>query len=170
MLRSSFLAFLCLFATLALGGEAPAPVEGDARPQPHKNRFLIQTSVWTDHFDTEQAHTNNQNLIGVEWWAANNWIMGAAAFKNSFGQPSQYVYLGKLWRPWDSLPLVHVKLTGGILHGYKGEYKDKVPLNSDSGYAPLILPSIGLSGKRFTTDLVIFGTAGALLTIGVLVP
>ena len=96
--------------------------------------------------------------------------MGAAAFKNSFGQPSQYVYIGKLWRPWDAVPLVHVKLTGGLLHGYKGEYKDKVPFNSDNGIAPLLLPSIGLSGKRFTTDLVIFGTAGALLTIGVLVP
>ncbi len=170
MLRLLSLAFLCAFATLALGGERPAPVESDAQPKPHKNRWLIQTSVWTDHFDTEQAHTNKQNLIGVEWWAANNWIMGAAAFKNSFGQPSQYVYVGKLWRPWDAVPLVHVKLTGGLLHGYKGEYKDKVPFNSDNGIAPLLLPSIGLSGKRFTTDLVIFGTAGAMLTIGVLVP
>jgi hypothetical protein len=170
VLRFPVLVLLCAFATVALGAEGPAPAESDARPQPHKNRWLIQTSVATDHFDTEQAHTNNQNLIGIEWWAANNWILGAAAFKNSFGQPSQYVYVGRLWRPWDSLPLLHLKLTGGLLHGYKGEYKDKVPFNSDNGIAPLILPSIGLSGKRFTTDLVIFGTAGAMLTIGVLVP
>ena len=170
MLRLPLVVFLCAFATLALGGEATAPVEGDAQPLPHKNRWLIQTSVWTDHFDTEQAHTNNQNLIGVEWWAANNWILGAAAFKNSFGQPSQYVYVGRLWRPWDRVPQFHFKLTGGLLHGYKGEYKDKVPFNSDNGIAPLILPSIGLSGNRFTTDLVFFGTAGVLLTIGVLVP
>ena len=170
MLRFLSMAFLCVFVTLALGGEQPARAEEDPKPEPHKNRWLIQTSIWTDHFDTEQAHTNNQNLIGIEWWAANNWIMGAAAFKNSFGQPSQYVYVGKIWRPWDRVPLVHVKLTGGLLHGYKGEYKDKVPFNSDSGIAPVLLPSIGLSGKRFTTDLVIFGTAGALLTIGVLVP
>ena len=170
MFRIFVKGFLCAFATLAIAGEGPAPVENDPQPLPHKNRWLIQASVWTDHFDTEQAHTKHQNLIGVEWWAANNWIMGAAAFKNSFGQPSQVVYLGKLWRPLDSFPLAHVKLVGGLLHGYKGEYKDKVPFNSDNGIAPLLLPSIGLSGKRFTTDLVFFGTAGALLTIGVLVP
>jgi hypothetical protein len=169
-MRFSFVALLCVFVTLAFGGEAPAPAETDVQPQPHKNRWLIQTSVWTDHFDTDSAHVKHQNLIGVEWWAANNWIMGAAAFKNSFGQPSQTVYIGKLWRPLDSFPLAHVKLVGGILHGYKGEYKDKIPLNSDQGFAPLLLPSIGLSGNRFTTDLVIFGTAGVLLTIGVLVP
>jgi hypothetical protein len=97
-------------------------------------------------------------------------MLGAAAFKNSFGQPSQYVYIGKLWRPLDNYQLLHLKLTWGIVHGYKGEYKDKIPLNSDSGFAPALLPSIGLSGKRFTTDVVFFGTAGLIVTVGVLVP
>ena len=170
MLRFFVSALLCAFATLAFGTDQTPQAEAAVPPDAPKYRWLIQTSVYTDHFDTEQAHTNNQKLIGIEWWAPGNWLLGAASFRNSFDQPSQYVYMGKLWRPWDSLPLVHVKLTWGILHGYKGEYKDKVPLNSDSGYAPLLLPSIGLSGKRFTTDLVIFGTAGALVTVGVLVP
>jgi hypothetical protein len=170
VLRFLLSGFLCAFAALAPGAEAPPRSEAVAPPEPYKSRWLIQTSLFTDHFDTEQQHTNNQRLIGVEWWAADNWILGAASFRNSFDQPSQYVYMGKLWRPLDSYPLVHLKLTWGILHGYKGQYKDKVPFNSDNGIAPLLLPSIGLSGKRFTTDLVLFGTAGALLTIGVLVP
>ena len=170
VLRFLLSALLCGFAALALGADEPARSDAVAQPTAHKSRWLIQTSVATDHFDTEQAHTNNQKLIGIEWWARDNWILGAASFRNSFDQPSQYVYMGKLWRPLDNYQLIHLKLTWGILHGYKGQYKDKIPFNSDSGYAPLLLPSIGLSGKRFTTDLVLFGTAGALLTIGVLVP
>ena len=162
-------ALLCAFAAIAPGAENPPPAEATPQPEGYKNRWLIQASVYTDHFDTDQQHAK-QNLFGVEWWAADGWLLGAAAFRNSFDQASQYVYMGKLWRPLDKFPLMHLKLTWGILHGYKGEYKDKIPLNSDSGYAPVLVPSIGLSGKRFTTDLVFFGTAGALITIGVLVP
>ena len=130
---------------------------------------MIQTSVYADHFNTSTPHEKHLNLIGVEWWAPGNWLMGAAAFRNSFDQPSQYIYIGKLWRPWDNFPLVHVKLTGGLLHGYKDQYKDRVPLNNESNIAPLILPSIGVSGNRFTADLVFFGQ-GALVTVGILVP
>ena len=166
-------ALLCAFAVGASAGEqAPEPAldEGEARLEPHQNRWLIQASIWTDHFNTSTPHENQLNLVGVEWWAPGNWLMGAAAFRNSFRQPSQYFYVGKLWRPWDAYPLVHVKLTGGLLHGYKDQYQDRVPLNSkDTNIAPLLLPSIGLSGNRFTTDFVFFGQ-GALVTVGVLVP
>jgi hypothetical protein len=170
VLRVSLSVLLCAFAALALGADGPPPSDAVAQPEAHKSRWLLQTSIYTDHFSTEERHTNNQRLIGLEWWAADNWILGAASFRNSFDQPSQYLYIGKLWRPLDNYQLVHLKLTWGILHGYKGQYKDKVPFNSDNGIAPLLLPSIGLSGKRFTTDVVFFGTAGALVTIGVLVP
>ena len=166
LLRAFFSALLCALAAVAFAGEQAPDAGAAATLDAPTNRWLIQTSVYTDHFSTDSQHTKHQNLIGLEWWAGNNWIMGAAAFRNSFDQASQYVYLGKLWRPWDDYPLVHLKLTAGILHGYKGEYKDKIPLNSESGYAPAILPSIGLSGKRFTTDLVLFGTAGAMVSIG----
>lgn len=161
---------LYAFAAMSFGADEPAKAEGELRPEPYQSRWLIQTSLYTDHFSTEQQHTNHQKLIGLEWWAADNWILGAASFRNSFDQPSQYLYIGKLWRPLDNYPVAHLKLTWGILHGYKGQYKDKVPFNSDNGIAPLLLPSIGLSGKRFTTDLVFFGTAGLLVTVGVLVP
>ena len=170
MLRLPFLAFLCAFATLALAGEQPSGGESAAPPDEPKVRWLIQTSVYTNHFGTDEPKTKHQKLIGVERWAPDNWIIGASAFRNSFNQPSQYVYVGKLWRPLDDYPMVHLKLTAGILHGYKPPHEDKIPLNTSSGWAFAVLPSVGLSGKRFVTDLVIFGTAGALITIGVLVP
>ena len=168
MLRSLLAALCWAFAALALADEKPG--EAAAPSGEPKVRWLFQTSVFTDHFSTDSQHTKHQKLIGVERWAANNWILGAAAFRNSFDQPSQYVYVGKLWRPLDSYPLVHLKLTGGILHGYKPPYEDKIPLNTENGWALVALPSIGLSGKRFAADVVLFGTAGLLVTIGVLVP
>jgi hypothetical protein len=168
--RTFLSALLCAFATLAFAADEAAEKDAAARLDAPTNRWLIQAGVYTDHFNTSTPHENHQNLVGLEWWAPGNWLMGAAAFRNSFKQPAQYVYIGKLWRPWDNYPLLHVKLTGGLLHGYKGQYQDRVPFNtSDTHIAPLILPSIGLSGNRFTTDLVFFGQ-GALVTIGVLVP
>ncbi len=169
MHRTLLSALLCAFALLARAADDPAGAATGAPAEAPKNRWLIQTSVYTDHFNTSTPHQKYLNLVGLEWWAPGNWLMGAAAFRNSFNQPAQYVYIGKLWRPWENYPLVHVKLTGGLLHGYKGKYQDRVPLNSETHIAPLILPSIGLSGNRFTGDLVFFGQ-GALVTIGVLVP
>ena len=169
MHRTFLTALLCAFANFAFAADEAVEKDTGAQLDAPKSRWLIQTSVYADHFNTSTPHEKRLNLVGVEWWASGNWLMGAAAFRNSFDQPSQYVYIGKLWRPWDSLPLVHVKLTGGLLHGYKDQYKDRVPLNNESHIAPLILPSIGLSGNRFTTDLVFFGQ-GALVTVGVLVP
>ena len=169
MHRTFLSALLCTFVNFAFAADEAVEKDTGAQLNAPKSRWLIQTSVYADHFNTSTPHEKRLNLVGVEWWAPGNWLMGAAAFRNSFDQPSQYVYIGKLWRPWDSLPLVHVKLTGGLLHGYKDQYKDRVPLNNESHIAPLILPSIGLSGNRFTTDLVFFGQ-GALVTIGVLVP
>ena len=170
MHRTFLSALLCAFAGLASGADERPQTEAATAPDAPKHRWLIQASVYTDHFNTSTPHQNQLNLVGVEWWTPSNWLMGAAAFRNSFNQPSQYLYIGKLWRPWDAYPLVHVKLTGGLLHGYKDQYQDRVPFNSsDTHIAPLILPSIGLSGNRFTADFVFFGQ-GALVTVGVLVP
>jgi hypothetical protein len=132
------------------------------------DRFYVQTSLYTKHFNPDPRHNSVQYLIDVEWHRPGNWLFGASFFRNSFDQPSQYVFFGKQWRPFDSYPLVHVKLTAGILHGYKGEFRDKIPFNS-SGFAPVILPSIGLSGKRFGSEIIFFGISGAMLTAGVFI-
>ena len=61
------------------------------------------------------------------------------------------------------------KVAAGILHGYTGEFQNKIPLNS-SGVAPAIVPSVGYCINRFCSELVVFGTAGVLVTVGVTVP
>jgi len=76
---------------------------------------------------------------------------------------------GLLWRPFDSAPAAYVKLAAGVVHGYKDEYQDKIPLNS-SGFAPAIMGSVGYCYNRICSEIVIAGTAGLMWTLGVTLP
>lgn len=128
--------------------------------------YTLNTTVYTRHFYDNAHHNNYQHTIDLERWQANGWLQGGAILRNSFDQPIQYVYLGRAWRPLDSFPAAYIKLTGGLVHGYKGEYRDKIPLNH-YGVAPALLPSIGLSNKYFIGEVLLFGTAGFLVNVGV---
>jgi hypothetical protein len=130
------------------------------------DEWQIQTSVYTHHWDPDEEHVNNQKLIGVEAVMENQWSIGLAVFDNSFGQNSQYLYVGKRWALWRS-KYWYFKLTGGLLHGYEEPYEDKIPLN-ELGIAPAILPSLGFRYKFFTTELNIAGTAAITVTAGII--
>jgi hypothetical protein len=139
-------------------------------PEPWRtDRFYFETSVYTHHWSYSPQHDNNQNLILGEWNITEQWLAGASFFNNSFGQPSEFVYGGYRFRPFEQAPQLYFKVAAGILHGYSGEFQNKIPLNS-SGFAPAIVPSVGYCISRFCSELVIFGTAGVLLTVGVTVP
>jgi hypothetical protein len=150
-----------LRATGASAWEAPEPWRTD--------RFFLETSVYTRHFNYDPAHDDHQNLILVEWNITEQWLVGASAFHNSFGQPSQYVYGGYRFRPFESVQPLYLKLSAGLVHGYSGEYQDKIPANS-TGIAPVIVPSVGYCWNRYCSEIVIFGTAGILVTFGVTIP
>lgn len=148
-------------ATQASAWDAPEPWRTD--------RFFVETSVYTRHFSYDPDHNDHQNLILVEYNITQSWLAGAAVFDNSFGQSSQFVYGGYRFRPFESLQPLYFKVAAGILHGYRGEFRDKIPLNS-SGFAPAIVPSMGYCIRRYCSELVLFGTAGLLLTVGVTLP
>lgn len=126
--------------------------------------WQFQTSAYTKHFDPDPDHNNNAHLIDVEAWTENNWLYGLAIFDNSFGQPSQYAYVGHHWRLFRS-DHVYVKVTGGLLHGYKEPYEHKIPLN-DLGVAPAIVPSVGLRISRAVVEVQLLGTAALTITAG----
>ncbi len=154
--------------------EPAAPVASPASawdaPEPWRtDRFYLETSLYTRHFHYDAAHDNHQNLILGEWNITEQWLVGASVFDNSFGQASQYVYGGYRFRPFESLQPLYFKLSAGVVHGYSGQYQDKIPMNS-SGFAPVIVPSVGYCINRYCSELVIFGTAGALITFGVTIP
>jgi len=145
---------------------------------------LLKTSLYTRHYGDDPRHNNHQRMFNVEWIAdsdyspdwvdrdfarapAVRWLVGVAGFRNSFGQQSTYVY-GGLRHEWvvGEHANAYVKVAGGLLHGYRGEYRDKIPLNH-LGVAPAILPAIGLDYRRMNFELIPFGTAGLMVNIGV---
>lgn len=124
----------------------------------------IQTSFYTKHWDPEPEHTDHQHLIGPELYFENDYLVGLAIFQNSFDQSSQFLYIGKTWPLFKSRHF-YFKLVGGLLHGYKEPYEDKIPLNG-LGVAPAILPSLGFRYKWFITEVQIAGTAAITITGG----
>lgn len=132
-----------------------------------KGTLRFRTSVYTVHYNPKPEHNNHQKLINVEYIRSDDWLVGLAVFRNSFGQPTQYVYLGKDWTLWQPTPDWRLRgtLTAGLLHGYKDEYKNKIPFNN-LGIAPAILPMLGLQYKNIFLEAHFFATAGVMSTVG----
>jgi hypothetical protein len=151
--------------------ELPSPWDA---PEPWRtDQWYFQFAYYTIHFhydsDHQQSYLFDAEYHFKEEWLGGQWIAGIALFQNSFGQFSQYMFGGLQWRPIEEHQPFYVKLTAGPLHGYSGQYKNKLPYNS-SGVAPAIIPGIGYCVKRYCGEFVLLGANAALLTIGVTVP
>ncbi len=125
--------------------------------------WQAQTSLYTTHFSPDPRHNNRQDLLVLERHRADQVLAGGATFRNSFRQRSTYLYVGRQF-PLRQSPL-HLKLTGGFLHGYRGEYWDKIPLNR-YGVAPALIPSVGLSHQRVIGEVILLGSAATMVTAG----
>ena len=88
-------------------------------------------------------------------------LLGISLFNNSFGQFSQYYYYGYKWQLPFISESVYFRLTGGLIYGYVGQYKDKLALNY-GGWAPVIIPSVGWKRERLGFDVVVLGDAGLM--------
>ena len=117
------------------------------------------------HYDPDDDHAGNRLFFSLEAVKANDWFYGLALFNNSFDQFSQYLYGGKSWNFHGRMEGFHAKVTAGLIHGYKGEFRDKIP-NNGSGIAPAIIPGIGYKRGRFGGDIYILGISGLLFTAG----
>ena len=138
---------------------------GNADESQKIDTWQLQTTLYTKHYHDDGTLNNHQNLVELEYHRDDNYLIGAALFNNSYSQFSQYVYVGKIWRPVDHFQYLHIKLTGGLLHGYRDEHKDAIPLNG-KGIAPAIVPAIGLSNKHLVSEVVLFGKDCFLITAG----
>lgn len=150
-----------LLAALLMTQAGHALAKDDAQDQ---GFWYAQTSVYTRHFSPDPEHNNHQDLIGIERNQASGWVFGGATLRNSFRQRSNYAYVGKRYDSRD-YP-VYLKVTGGLLQGYRGDYKDKIPLNR-YGVAPVIIPSIGTHYGPLAAELVFLGANAAMVTSGV---
>ena len=159
-----------LAASLALVAVVPSTAAGESysifsqlKNSRVKHRYLY-SSLFTEHYDPDPDHVNDQNLLGLETQMENDRLWGFAFFDNSFGQDSQYLYVGRKFRAFGS-DYWNFKLTGGLLHGYKEPYEDKIPLN-DLGVAPAIIPGIGYQNKHVAVEFVQLGLAAGMVTFG----
>lgn len=144
---------------------ALAPPAAQAEWFQDSRRVMLQYGPYTHHYNDDPDHENRTRLIGLEWEFRPQWIAGATSFRNSFDQPSQYLYAGRRWpvRWFDEN--AYLKLSGGLLLGYKRPYDDNIPLNAN-GVALAALPALGYQFDRFSVQLNILGTAGVIVTFG----
>lgn len=137
-------------------------VEGAPEPS-HRGEFVF--SPFTHHWSNSDEH-KPVVLVALDEQLPGNRFCGVALFSNSFGQPTTYVYAGQQYNNLLGNPKLFVKVTAGILYGYVGKYKDKVPLNH-GGFSPAIIPSLGYRlTEHDSLQVKLLGTAGLMFSYG----
>ena len=101
---------------------------------------------YAPHFRPSDEHRYVWAL-GVERQRPDNWLAGFSYFRNSFGQPSAYAYLGQRYTGLLDTEPLFFQWSAGILYGYKGKFKNKVALNV-GGFAPGALVGLGWQFNR----------------------
>jgi len=129
----------------------------------------LSFSPYTIHFHPSDEHKPVVQ-VGLMKGLEDRWVAGGAVFSNSFGQPSAYVFGGQRyvnplgWEKW------YLQWTAGLLYGYVGQYKNKVPFNY-RGFSPGFVPSIGY---QFTDsiygELDLLGNSALMFTVVFLLP
>ena len=127
--------------------------------------IMIQAAPTVIHFHYSEDHVKYSWLVGVEWERSSHWLAGFSYFNNSFGQKSQYYYGGYSWRFSERNPNWYLKLTGGLVVGYKDPHEDALPYNYN-GYGPAIIPGLGYKWNRFNAQLNFLGANGLMVTVG----
>ena len=163
----SLASILLLLATLALVSPAQAQ-DGGWYPKLTRDlgveRSFVYSSLFTTHYDPKPEHVNDQNMYGFEVETEKKKVFGLSVFDNSFGQKSEYLYLGKKWHNFSS-ERAYFKLTGGLLHGYKEPYEDKIPFN-ELGVAPVLVPTLGYQHRGLAVEFSQLGLAAGMITAG----
>jgi hypothetical protein len=151
-------ALLCAGPALAInlcpGWNDPLP-EGGAR-------YEVFASPHTHHWSHDPEH-RPVFALAINRHLPEDRFCGLSLFRNSFGQPSAYLYAGKRWsQPFADWPRVYAQVSAGVIYGYVGRYRDKVPGNI-AGFSPAIVPAIGYRlSDRAGVEMQILGTAALM--------
>jgi hypothetical protein len=110
------------------------------------NHTEFVLSPFTYHFSGREGHTNVL-LVGASRVDVDGSLTGASLFRNSFGQPSAYAFVGHEYlEPW-GIRSFYYAWTAGLIYGYKGEHKDEIKPNL-AGFAPGLIPRLGYQVNR----------------------
>jgi len=127
--------------------------------------LMVQFSPYSVHFEKGPEHTGHPWLIGVEWQDKSRWLAGYSYFNNSFDQKCHYLYGGYTFSLGETFKNWYIKVTGGLLYGYKEPFEDKLPVNYN-GLAPVIIPGVGYKYHRFNAQINLLGANGFMFTFG----
>jgi hypothetical protein len=162
--RAIALAGLALHACHCLAASQPPVSEEDTREETAAF-WRFYASPLTVHVSSSPDHRAVYSL-GVERQYPSGFLVGAAAFRNSFGQPSAYAYGGyRFDAPFSSVPELFFQLSAGVLYGYKEPYENKVPFNHH-GVSPGAVAAIGWEFSRaFSAQINVLGDSAFMLQL-----
>lgn len=129
------------FNTTTAHSQAAAPAASTPHTTPTGDTWRVIASPYTYHYSYNPEH-RPVHMIGLERQYAGGFVLGGSWFRNSFGQPSAYVYAGRRFDHVGGYASPFVQLTGGLLYGYKPPFENKVPLNH-GGFSPGAVLSLG---------------------------
>ena len=158
-----------LFLVTALGGfaavaHAQGAVPSGAPVSATGDIWRVMASPYTLHYHYSEDH-RPVYMLGLERQRADGLLAGASWFRNSFGQPSAYVYLGKRFNGFTAYEPLFAQLTAGILYGYKPPFENKVPLNYN-GFSPGAVVSVGWQfTPMLSAQLNFLGNAALMLQV-----
>lgn len=149
----------CILACAA--GAAQSDDEAPAIPY---NHWRLVASPYTQHFKYSPDHRNVWAL-GIERQQEAGWLVGATYFRNSFGQPSSYLYAGRRHEDLFGHDQLFGQWSAGLLYGYRGKYLTKVPFNHN-GYSPGLLFSLGWHfDPSFSVAVHLLGDSAVMLQL-----
>lgn len=147
-------------AVAAAGCMAPHAVAG---AQDERGQWTLITSNLVSHYRSNPDHNNHPGMIGLEYRRpGSGWLVGGITFSNSFSQRSHYAFVGRRFEA-RNLP-VYAKVTGGLIQGYRGEFRDRIPFNR-LGVAPAVVPTVGIQVDRFSTEVAVLGNSALALMV-----
>lgn len=153
-------------ALLSLPGLlAHAAAPGTPPEQPEvigvDSHWRLTFSPYSVHYTPSDEHEPVW-AIGMELQRDDHWLFGGSFFSNSFGQPSGYVYAGQRFDGLLGRPQLFWQWSAGLLYGYRGEFKDKVPFNHN-GFSPGALLSMGWQfNRQFSSQINTLGNSGLM--------
>ena len=139
--------------------------ESDAGGGAEDDLVTLIFGPYVHHYSQSDDHNPFPWFTGIEWESAERWEVGGAFFRNSFYQPCGYLYGGKRWVWGHREDHLFFKFTAGALLGYVEPYEHKIPVNWN-GIGVGIIPAVGYKYKRASTQVVLLGTSGVMLTVG----
>ena len=136
-----FLGKLCLLSCLLTLSLAASADETAPASNPDPAKWYLSVSPYMHHWYPKPEH-RYVFLLGVERYDTDNSVMGVAVFRNSYGDPTIYTYpWGQTYPHLWGIEKLSGKWSAGLLYGYVGQWKDKVPFNY-KGFSPAFIPAL----------------------------